>query len=62
MKVLTIDSKTLKCLGYRKVKLCIDHAQSLRIEALIVDEQLLRFDLLLGIDAIKGRGAHHRIS
>ena len=51
--VLTAGGRTLNCRGYGKIKVEVDRVPSVKIEALVVDKQLLGFDLLLGIDAIK---------
>ena len=51
--VLTADGRTLNCRGYGKIKVEVDRVPAVEIEALVVDKQLLDFDLLLGIDAIK---------
>lgn len=57
--VLTADGRTLKCHGYGKIKLGVEQIQPVNVEVLVVDGQLLGFDLLLGIDAIKVlRGIH----
>ena len=54
--VLTADRRTLNCRGYGKIKVEVGHVPAVDIEALVVDKQLLGFDLLLGIDAIKEHG------
>ena len=51
--VLTADGRTLNCRGYGKIKVEVDRVPAVKIEALVVDKQLLGFDLLLVIDAIK---------
>ena len=62
--MLMADGRTLKCCGYGKIKLGLKQARPMIVEVLVVDEQLLGFDLLLGIDAIKELGgsgeAHFR--
>lgn len=50
--MLTADGKLLKYHGYGTVKLDVGLAQPVNIEVLVVDGTLLRFDMLLGIDAI----------
>ena len=57
--VLTTNRKILKCHGYGKIKLGLDGARPVIVEVLLRDEQLLGFDLLLGIDAIKELGGVH---
>ena len=47
------------CFGYGKIKLGLEQARLVIIEVLVVDERLLGFDLLLGIDAIKDLGGMH---
>ena len=54
--VLTADGRTLNCRGYSKIKVEVGQVPAVDMEALIVDKQLLGFDLLLGIDAIKEFG------
>ena len=54
--VLTADGRTLNCRGYGKIKVEVSQVPAVDIEALVVDKQLLGFDLLLGIDAIKELG------
>ena len=51
--VLTADRRTLNCRGYGRIKVEVGQVPAVDIEALVVDKQLLGFDLLLGIDAIK---------
>ena len=51
--VLTADGRTLNCRGYGKIKVLVGRVPDVNIKALVVDKQLLGFDLLLGIDAIK---------
>ena len=51
--VLTANGRTLNCRGYGKIKVEVDRVPAVEIEALVVDKQLLGFDFLLGIDAIK---------
>ena len=51
-KVLIADEKTLKCWGHDRMKLNISHAQPVHIDAMIVNSQLLGFDLL-GINTIR---------
>ena len=51
--VLTADGRTLNCRGYGKVKVEVDRFPAVEIEVLVVDKQLLGFDLLLGINVIK---------
>ena len=48
--VLTADGRKLNCRGYGKIKVEVGRVPAVDIEALV---QLLGFDLLLGIDAIK---------
>ena len=52
-EVLTTDGGILNCRGYGKIKVEVGHVPAVDIEVLAVDKQLLGFDLLLGIDAIK---------
>ena len=52
-RVLTADRKTLNCRAYGRIKVEVDQVPAVNIKALVVDKQLLGFDLLLGIDAIK---------
>ena len=52
--VLTTDGRTLNCRGYGRIKVEVGQVPAVDIEA--VDEQLLGFDLLFGIDAIKELG------
>ena len=54
--VLTIDGRTLNCRGYGRIKVEVGQALAVDIEVLVVDKQLLGFNLLLGIDAIKELG------
>ena len=54
--VLTADGRTLNCRGYGKIKVEVGQVPAVNIEALVVDKQLLGFDLQLGIDAIKELG------
>ena len=54
--VLTADGRTLNCWGYGKIKVEVSRVSVVDIEAFVVDKQLLGFDLLLGIDAIKELG------
>ena len=54
--VLTADGRTLNCQGYGKIKVDVGQVPAVDIEALVVDKQLLGFDLLLRIDAIKELG------
>ena len=57
--VPTADGRTLKCRGYSKIKLALKQASPMIVEVLVIDRQLLGFDLLLGIDVIKElRGVH----
>ena len=57
--MLTADGRTLKCCGYGRIKLDIGIGEPVHVDVLIVEGQLLGFDLLLGIDAIrKLRGVH----
>ena len=51
--VLTADGRTLICRGYGKIKVEVGQVLAVDIEPLVVDKQLLGFDLLLWIDAIK---------
>ena len=51
--VLTADGRTLNCRGYSKIKVEVGRVPAVDIEALVVDKQLLGFDLQLGIDMIK---------
>ena len=51
--VLTADGRRLNCRGYGRIKVEVGQVPAIDIEALVVNEQLLGFDLLLGIDAIK---------
>ena len=46
----------MNCREYGEIKVDIGQVPAVDIEALVVDEQLLGFDLLLGIDAIKELG------
>ena len=55
-EVLTADGRTLNCRGYGKIKVAVGQVLAVDIEALVVDKQLLGFDLLLGIDALKELG------
>ena len=57
--VLTADGRTLNCRGYGKIKVEVGQVPAVDIEALVVDKQLLGFNLLLGIDAIKELGGVH---
>ena len=54
--VLTTDGRTLNCQGYGRIKVEVGQVLAVNIEALVVDKQLLGFDLLLGIDTIKELG------
>ena len=54
--VLTADRRTLNCRGYGKIKVEVGQVPAVDIETLVVDKQLLGFNLLLGIDAIKELG------
>ena len=54
--VLIADGRTLNCRGYGKIKVEAGQVLTVNIVALIVDKQLLGFDLLLGIDVIKDLG------
>ena len=54
--VLTADGRTLNCWGYSKIKVEVGQVPAVDIEALVVDKQLLGFNLLLRIDAIKELG------
>lgn len=56
VNVLTADEKTLKYCKQRQVKLGIDGVEPVNIEALVMDRQLLLFDLILGINAIRAVG------
>ena len=51
--VLTADGRTWNCQGYGRIKVEVGQVPAVDIEALVVDKQLLGFDLLLGIDSIK---------
>ena len=51
--VLTADGRRLNCQGYGKIKVEIGQVPAVDIEALVVDKQLLGFNLLLGINVIK---------
>ena len=51
--VLTADRRTLNCRGYSRIKVEVGQVPAVDIEALVVDKQLLGFNLLLGINAIK---------
>ena len=51
--VLTADGRTLNCWGYSRIKVKVGQVPAVDIEALVVDKQLLGFDLQLGIDVIK---------
>ena len=53
--VLTAD-KNIELPGYSKIKVEVGQVPAVDIEALVLDKQLLGFDLLLGIDAIKELG------
>ena len=57
--VLTVDGQTLNCRSYGKIKVEVGQVPAINIEALVVDKQLLGFDLLLGINAIKELGGVH---
>ena len=59
VRVLTADGRTLTCRRYCKIKLCFEQARPVIVEVLDVDERLLGFDLLQGIDAIKELGGLH---
>ena len=54
--VLTADRRTLNSRGYGRIKVEVGQVPAVDIEALVVDKQLLGFDLLLGINAIKELG------
>ena len=54
--ILTADRRTLNCRGYGKIKVEVGQVPAVDIEALVVDKQLLGFNLLLGIDAIQELG------
>ena len=54
--VLTPNGRTLNCQGYGKIKVEVGQVPAVDIEALVVDKELLGFDLLLGINAIKELG------
>ena len=54
--VLTVNGRTLNCRGYSKIKVEVGQVPAVDIEALAVDKQLLGFNLLLGINAIKELG------
>ena len=56
MGVLTADERILNCWGYGKIKVEFGRVPAVDIEALVVDKQLLGFDLLLGINVIKELG------
>ena len=49
----TISGEATKCHGIGTVKVCTDTGNSADIEALVVNERPLDFDLLLDYDAIK---------
>lgn len=51
--VLTINSNTLKCSRVVNLNLHINSTAPLDFEVLVVDEELLGFDLLLWFDTIK---------
>ena len=57
--VITADRSILKCSRYGGIKLDIVIAEPVDIDALIVEGQLLEFDILLGIDAIREHGGAH---
>ena len=59
--VLTTDGRTLNCRGYSKIKVEVGQVPAVDIEALVVDKQLLGFNLLLGIDMIKLLGGVYLI-
>ena len=52
----TINGKTRVCRGVGSVKIRTDAGNSAKIDALVVREKPLEFDLLLGFDAIKALG------
>ena len=54
--VLTADGRALNGQGYGRIKVEVGQVPAVDIEALVVDKQLLGFDLLLGIDTIKELG------
>lgn len=54
MVVLTADGKALRSQGVRNIKLTINNA--ITVGVLAVDSTLLGFDLILGMDIIKGLG------
>ena len=53
MDVFIVDERTLRYSGVGLVQLNLSNRQSVSIEVLVVDNKLLKFDLLLGFDAIK---------
>ena len=59
VEVLTADGNTLKCCGVGKVELAVGRLHPMTTEVLVVDGQLLGFDLLLGIDTITELGGVH---
>ena len=54
--MITISSEANKCHGIGTVKVRTDTRNSADIEALVVHERPLDFDLLLGYDTIKALG------
>ena len=56
VRVTTISGKMSKCHGIRTVKVRTDTGNSADVEALVVYERPLNFDLLQGYDAIKALG------
>lgn len=53
VNVRTAERQILKCCGRGQVMLSIDGTELVTIEALVVDRQLLGFDHIFGIDAIR---------
>ena len=54
---LSAGGRTLNCREYGRIKVEVSQVPAVDIEALVVDKQLLGFDLLLGIDVIKELGS-----
>ena len=53
---MTADAKILPVYKVGTIKLAVDHKNPMEADVLVVDSQLLGFDLLIGIDTIKMLG------
>ena len=60
LDILTVDGKTLRGNGIGTITLAVDIVSPVKTDVLVVENLLLGFDMLIGMDIIKTLGSLHK--